>query len=85
MERNEFTPRERGLMMGYEWASAYNGDPLDLKPVAGGEIDDDTRATIQALLVESDDIENPQRFWGGFSHGVGAYLVVQGITKATER
>src|SRR5947209_185849 len=66
MTKNEWTPRERGLMIGHAWAKGYDGDLADLKPTAEGEISDDTRAAITAMLVESDDLENPTRFWGGF-------------------
>lgn len=78
--QNEFTPRERGLLMGNKYAELYDGDPFDLKPVADGDIDDDLREKVSAFLVESDDIENPTQFWEGFSHGVAAFLVDQGIT-----
>jgi hypothetical protein len=33
------------------------------------------RQKIEAMLVESDDIESPTAFWGGCAHGVRAYLV----------
>ena len=80
-QANEWTPRERGLVMGYEYARGYEGDPRDLKPIADKGPDEDTRRAVQAILVESDDLENPTLFWGGFSHGVAGFLVEQGITK----
>ena len=78
MTKNEFTPRERGILVGQKWAESYEGDPGDLRPTADGVIATDLRQKIEALLVESDDIENPTAFWGGFAHGVRAYLVEQG-------
>jgi hypothetical protein len=80
-ERNEWTARERGLMIGHTWAKGYAGTDLrDLKPIANGRIDERTKDLIAAQLVYSDDIENPTAFWGGFAHGVAAYLVENGIT-----
>lgn len=75
--RNEFSPRERGLLIGHKWAESYDGDAADLQRVAEGEIPADLREGIVALLVESDDIENPTAFWEGFAHGVRAFIVEQ--------
>lgn len=79
-QRNEFTPRDRGLLIGNRWAAGFDGDLYELRPIAEGEIPDELRDLIQAQLVEWDDIENPKAFWGGFSHGVAAHLVDNGIT-----
>jgi hypothetical protein len=78
-ERNEFTPRERGLMIGHTWARMYEGDPADLRSIAGGETTPDIREAVESLLVESDDIENPTVFWEGFAHGVRARLAELGL------
>lgn len=85
-ERDKWTPRERGWVVGYGWAKQYEGDPSDLKPTADGDISGDMEAAIGSLFVEPDDLENPSLFWGGFSHGVGAYLALEeGITTRTNR
>ena len=73
-QRNEFTPRERDCSSATAGAASYDGDLADL-PTAEDEITDDLRARITALLVFSDDIENPTAFWAGFVHGVRANLV----------
>ena len=75
---NEFTPRERGILVGQKWAESYEGDPADLRPSADGVIATDLRKEIEAMVVESDDLETTA-FWGGFAHGVRAYLVEQGV------
>ena len=80
---NEFSPRERGLLTGHMWAMEFwatdgNAAVDDLRKLAGGEIDADTKEKIEVLLVESDGIENPTMFWGGFSHGVAALLAEKG-------
>ena len=72
-QRNEFTPRERGLLMGDLWARASARDHL--RPVADGNISPEVRHDIEQFLVHSDDIENPSLFWGGFTHGVRAFVV----------
>jgi hypothetical protein len=77
--RNEFTPRERGLLIGSEWSRGFlrehPNDIAELKPVAEGKISNDLRGKITALLGESDDIENPTAFWAGFVMGVRAVIV----------
>jgi len=78
VKRDGYTLREHGLLIGYRWASCYEGDPWDLKPTAHAEISADTRSTIEAQLVESDTLENPTAFWDGFTHGVVAYLTERG-------
>jgi hypothetical protein len=74
----EFTPRERGILVGQKWAESYEGDPGDLRPTADGVIAADLRKEIEAMLDESDDVETTA-FWSGFAHGVRAYLVEQGV------
>jgi hypothetical protein len=78
MTRNEFTPRERGILAGQEWATSYDGDLRDLRPTADGVIAPDLRKEIEARLAASDDVET-SAFWAGFAHGVRAYLVEQGV------
>lgn len=73
----EFTPRERGILAGQQWAKSYKGDLGDLRPTADGVIATDLRKEIEAMVAESDDVETTA-FWGGFAHGVRAYLVEHG-------
>ena len=49
------TPRERGQMIGYAYAKAYEGELDELQPVAEGEVPDDLKAGIANTLVEPDD------------------------------
>ena len=72
-----FTPRERGILAGQKWAKSYQGDLGDLRPTADGVIAADLRKEIEAMVLESDDVETTD-FWEGFAHGVRAYLVEQG-------
>jgi hypothetical protein len=70
-ERNEFTPRERGLLMGDLWAHVRARDHLP----ADGPPEPEFRQEIEQYLVYSDDLENPTAFWEGFRHGVRAFVV----------
>jgi hypothetical protein len=79
-DQQGWTPRERGMIVGHSWAKVYEGDLVDLKPYAAGEIDVETRNSIRAILVGSDEIDNPAAFWTGFAHGVALFLVDNGIT-----
>jgi len=50
MTKSEFTPRERGILVGRKWAESYEGDAGDLRPTADGVIAIDLRQKIEALL-----------------------------------
>jgi hypothetical protein len=76
----KWTPRERGLIAGYNWARVYEGDLIDLRPYTAGEIDIDTRNSIRAILGGSDELDQAAAFWTGFAHGVGLFLADNGIS-----
>ena len=87
----EFTPRERGLMIGYGYGEAFAGDPFDLKPLVE-ERDPDAYPSgvvsiVQTRLSKSGNeaLENDLLFWSGFRGGVASWLVDQGITRDTPR
>jgi len=76
---NDLTPRESGLVVGYRWAQAYDGDPWDLKSAADGVVSDDTRVAVEAQ-VDLDNIEeDPTAFWNGFTAGVVSFLNEQRV------
>jgi hypothetical protein len=79
-DRNELTPRERGLRIGRAWAESREADPITaLQLATEGTIPDDVRTRERVLDELVDYIENPKAFWEGFIHGVREYLVEQGL------
>ena len=77
-QRNEWSPRERGLVIGYRFAESGVADLAEILAAVERTIADDVREAVAAQLVEPDDIENPTMFWTGFTYGVRAYVVEQG-------
>lgn len=75
---DEFTPRERGLLIGHAWAQ--EAAPLEAaKRVAETEqVPDDVRETVldsmRERLEASIDPNAEGAFWGGFVHGVRAFV-----------
>jgi hypothetical protein len=60
-DRNELTPRERGLMIGRAWAESQEADPITaLQLSTEGTIPDDVRTRERVLDALVDYIENPR-------------------------
>lgn len=81
-EPDEFTPRERGLLIGHRWAmiAAPLVDRAALLAVAEGEIPDELRAFVgehgmAERLQASDDPAAENAFWAGVVTGVRAFVV----------
>ncbi len=81
---DEFTPRERGLMIGYAFASTWPvGSPEDreiLVRMADGEVPADAweemlEGGMRERLDASVDPDADEAFRGGFVDGVGAFIV----------
>jgi hypothetical protein len=78
---DEFTPRERGLLIGHAWAQEA-ASPKAAKHVADTEqVPDDVREIVlgdgrmRDRLEASIDPNAEAAFWGGFVHGVRAFVV----------
>ena len=81
---DEFTPRERGLMIGYEFASTWPGHSADdremLVRMADGEMpaevwEEMLEGGMQERLDASVDPDAEEAFRGGFADGVRAFIV----------
>ena len=81
---DEFTPSERGLMIGYEFASTWPGHSPDdremLVRMAEGEMPADVweemlDCGMEERLDASADPDAEESFRGGFADGVRAFIV----------
>jgi hypothetical protein len=82
-DEDEYTPRDRGLLVGYAWmAYAAHGGDDDL--IAGvldrGEVPESlTGLVLTPDLVErldaSAEADAYTSFWGGFIHGARAFVI----------
>lgn len=77
---DEFTPRERGLLIGHAWAQEA-ASPKAAEHVADTEqVPDDVREVVlgdgrmRDRLEASIDPNAEGAFWGGFVHGVRAFV-----------
>jgi hypothetical protein len=81
-EPDEFTPGERGLLFGWEWARlTREGDKIDPVAVSAGDpqgiaapVRDQITAAMRERLDASEDPDAESAFWAGFRDGVRAYL-----------
>jgi hypothetical protein len=80
-QRDEFTPRELGLLAGHRWAGALATSPEARTQVAEGEITDTLRQFVMTAsgmddrLAAFDDPEAHDAFWSGFVLGARAFIV----------
>jgi hypothetical protein len=83
---DEFTPRERGLLIGHAWAQEAASPEAAKRVVESGHVPDDVREVVLEpggmlkRLEASIDPNAEDAFWGGFVHGVRAF-VVEGAAK----
>jgi hypothetical protein len=86
MPDDELTPREVGILAGYEWVRLHarsgprtsDGDLAALTDT--GLVSAETRETVLAAgmrerLDASKDPDAEEAFWGGFVHGARAFVV----------
>jgi hypothetical protein len=89
-EPDEFTPGERGLLFGWEWARLTREGGVVALDAEGNEIDpavaaedpqrlaawarDQILAAMRERLDASEDPDAESAFWAGFRDGVRAYL-----------
>jgi len=87
---DEFTPGERGLLFGWEWARLTREGGVVARDAEGNEIDpaaaaedpqrlaawarDQILAGMRERLDASEDPDAESAFWAGFRDGVRAYL-----------
>ena len=87
---DEFTPGERGLLFGWEWARltreggvvALDDEGNEVDPAAAAEdpqrlaawARDQILAAMRERLDASEDPDAESAFWAGFRDGVRAYL-----------
>jgi hypothetical protein len=81
-EPDEFTPGERGLLFGWEWARlTREGEKIDPLAVSAEDpqriaasVRDQITAAMRERLDASEDPDAESAFWAGFRDGVRAYL-----------
>ena len=85
---NEYTPREQGLEGGHMWAERFADTAAELDSIAAGDVPAEVREPVEPALVagwatwrsEETREADLEEFWGGFVHGVRAFLVeVRGV------
>jgi hypothetical protein len=78
---DEFTPRERGLLIGHAWAQEAASLEAAKHVADGEQVPDDVREIVlgdggmRDRLEASIDPNAEAAFWGGFVHGVRAFVV----------
>jgi hypothetical protein len=81
-EPDDFTPGERGLLFGWEWARlTREADKIDHVAVSAehaqriaSSVRDQITAAMRERLDASEDPDAESAFWAGFRDGVRAYL-----------
>ena len=77
---DEFTPRERGLLIGHAWAQEAASPEAAKHVVDTEQVPDDVREVVlerggmRDRLEASIDPNAEAAFWGGFVHGVRAFV-----------
>jgi hypothetical protein len=78
---DEFTPGERGLLFGWEWARlTREGNKIDPIAASAGDpqriaapVRDQITAAMRERLDASEDPDAENAFWAGFRDGARAY------------
>jgi hypothetical protein len=77
---DEFTPRERGLLIGHAWAQEAASWEAAKQVADAEQVPDDVREVMlghggmRERLEASIDPNAEAAFWGGFVHGVRAFV-----------
>lgn len=75
---DEFTPRERGLLIGHAWAQEAASTEVATHVADTEQVPDNVRETVldsmRERLEASIDPNAEAAFWGGFVHGVRAFV-----------
>jgi hypothetical protein len=73
------TAIERGLTRGHSYAQEHADDRASLGRIARAHSAAAVEASVDAAVVESLDLDDPVAFWSGFAHGVGRFLLEEGV------